>query len=310
MTNTQPLLEAHGLHKHLGGHAVVRGVDLKVYAGQVVTLLGANGAGKTTTLRMCYGMLEIEQGRVSICGEDLGSNPDAALRHLGVCTQDDTFDGDLNCQENLLGMARYFRRSRQQVRTQVDNLLDHFHLRPYATAKPQTLSGGYRRRLGIARALVHQPRVLFLDEPTTGLDPQARMEVWDLINDLRSQGLGIVLTTHYMDEAQRLANHVQVLESGQVVAGGSVETVLGELVGEHMLIIGDDQPDLLAAVLPWLKQYGLAPPERVLHDWHIAVDGITLARFSERFGGASFSVRPPSLDDLFVALARTRKHHA
>ncbi|TVR10120.1 MAG: ABC transporter ATP-binding protein [Planctomycetota bacterium] len=310
MNATDMLLRAQGLHKHLGGKLVVEDVDLTVQAGQVIALLGANGAGKTTTLRMCYGMLEIEQGQVSIAGHDLRTTPDAALRHLGVCTQDDTFDSDLNCRENLMGMGRYFRLPRAQVHAQAEALLDHFHLRPYAKAKPETLSGGYRRRLGIARALVHQPRVLFLDEPTTGLDPQARMEVWDLIHDLQQQGLGIVLTTHYMDEAQRLANVVQVLDQGRVVARGTVNDVLGVLVGEHVVVIPGQHSELVAAIQRWLQERQLPAPERILHEWHIAVNNATLIQLNQHFDANAFVIRKPTLDDLFIALARSGARHA
>ncbi|MGH7312248.1 MAG: ABC transporter ATP-binding protein, partial [Candidatus Rokuibacteriota bacterium] len=200
------LLEAHGLVKQLGRRRVVDDVDLHCEAGQIVGLLGPNGAGKTTTLRMLYGFLRADAGRIHVDGVELGRDLARAKRSIGVCTQDDTFDGDFTVERNLTMAASYFRPRPADLARRVPELLERFALGPYANDKPEALSGGYRRRLMIARALVHRPRLLFLDEPTTGLDPQARMGVWDLVDGLRAEGLGIILTTHYMDEAERLTD--------------------------------------------------------------------------------------------------------
>ena len=192
-----PLLEARALVKRLGGRLVVDGVDLVCHAGQVLGLLGPNGAGKTTTLRMLYGFLSADAGAIRFEGADVSRDLNRFKRQLGVCTQEDTFDGDFTVRQNLEVAAGYFRPRPPEVRRRVDELLERFALATYAGDKPEALSGGFRRRLMIARALVHRPRLLFLDEPTTGLDPQARVAVWDLVNGLRAEGLGIVLTTHY-----------------------------------------------------------------------------------------------------------------
>jgi lipooligosaccharide transport system ATP-binding protein len=211
MTDMPPLLEARGLVKRLGGVLVVNGVDLVCHAGQVLGLLGPNGAGKTTTLRMLYGFLTADAGEVRFEGDDVSRDLARFKRELGVCTQEDTFDGDFTVRENLTIAASYFRPRPPEVRRRVDELLERFALVPHAGNRPETLSGGFRRRLMIARALVHRPRLLFLDEPTTGLDPHARVEVWSLVNGLRAEGLGVVLTTHYMDEAERLSDALTVL---------------------------------------------------------------------------------------------------
>jgi lipooligosaccharide transport system ATP-binding protein len=282
---------------------VVDRVDLSCRSGEVLGLLGANGAGKTTTLRMCYGFLRPEAGRIVIEGVDRAADPDQAARRVGVCTQDDTFDTDFTVRDNLLRMSRYFRPRPADIRARVEGLLERFDLARYAAARPDTLSGGYKRRLMIARALVHDPRLLFLDEPTTGLDPQARMAVWELVDGLRREGLGIVLTTHYMDEAERLSDRLLVLREGQVVAQGAPRAVLGDLVGEHVVVLQAQDP-AADQVCAWVQEQGLSAPSRVLAMWHIALDGPGLARFTGRFAGLRFEVRTPTLDDLFLKLAQ------
>ncbi|MDG4556629.1 MAG: ABC transporter ATP-binding protein [Candidatus Contendobacter sp.] len=298
----EPVLLARGLVKRFAGRRVVDGVDLRCQAGQVLGLLGANGAGKTTTLRLCYGFLQPDAGTIRVAGIDRAADPEAAARRVGVCTQDDTFDSDFTVRGNLEQMSRYFRPRPPTLKTRIAALLERFGLDRYADAKPDVLSGGYRRRLMMARALVHEPRLLFLDEPTTGLDPQARLEVWELIDTLRRDGLGIVLTTHYMDEAERLSDDLVVLRDGRKVAAGPPRVVLGDLVGEHVLVLEAGDP-AAPAVCAWARQAGLPEPTRVLSTLHLALDGPGLARFSARFGDLRFEVRPPTLDDLFLKLA-------
>ncbi|MBL8250924.1 MAG: ABC transporter ATP-binding protein [Candidatus Competibacter sp.] len=296
------VLQATGLVKQFDGRRVVDGVDLQCRAGQVLGLLGANGAGKTTTLRLCYGFLQPDAGTIRIAGIDRRANPADAARRVGVCTQDDTFDTDFTVRGNLEQVGRYFRPRPTALQAKVGALLERFGLDRYADAKPDILSGGYRRRLMLARALVHEPQLLFLDEPTTGLDPQARLEVWELVDGLRREGLGVVLTTHYMEEAERLSDALLVLREGRTVAAGSSRAVLGDLVGEHMLVLEAADP-AVAAVRDWARQAGLPEPTRVLSALHLALDGPGLAQFSARFGDLRFEVRPPTLDDLFLKLA-------
>jgi lipooligosaccharide transport system ATP-binding protein len=296
------LLEARGLVKALGGRRVVDGVDLDCAAGQVRGLLGPNGAGKTTTLRMLYGFLRPDAGAIRFDGVDVGGHVERIKRALGVCTQDDTFDGDFSVEQNLWMAARYFRPRPQGVAARVRELLERFDLGQYARSRPETLSGGFKRRLMIARALVHRPRLLFLDEPTTGLDPQARMAVWDLVDGLRAEGLAIVLTTHYMDEAERLSNNLTVLAQGRVVADGTPKTVLGDLLGEHVVVV-DAQVAGPADVRAWLAARELGAPTGVLGQWHLPLRAEDLADFARAFPDLRYEVRVPTLDDLFLKLA-------
>jgi lipooligosaccharide transport system ATP-binding protein len=296
------LLEARGLVKALGGRRVVDGVDLVCASGQVLGLLGPNGAGKTTTLRMLYGFLRPDAGEIRFDSVDIGGHVGQIKRQLGVCTQDDTFDSDFTVEQNLWMAARYFRPSPTAVGTRVRDLLQRFGLAPYATSRPETLSGGFKRRLMIARALVHRPRLLFLDEPTTGLDPQARMAVWDLVDGLRGEGLGIVLTTHYMDEAERLSDALLVLAQGRVVAHGPPKTVLGDLLGEHVVVV-DAEAAARAAVTGWLTGRGLGSPAGVLGQWHLPLRAEDLADFARAYPDLRYEVRAPTLDDLFLKLA-------
>ncbi len=300
-----PLLEVRGLVKHLGGKLVVNGVDLACRAGEVVGLLGPNGAGKTTTLRMCYGFLRPEAGSIRIASHDLAADGDRARRALGVCTQDDTFDADFTVRGNLEQTAHYYRPKIENLSARIAELLEQFGLTPFADQKPDTLSGGFKRRLMIARAVVHDPQVVFLDEPTTGLDPQARMAVWELVAKLRAAGMAVVLTTHYMDEAERLSDRLVLLQDGKVRATGTPRELLGDVVGEHVVIVASATPGA-ERVSAWLLARG-ETPSKILDDWHLVLDAAGLAAFVAAFPDLRYEVRPPNLDDLFLALEKEGK---
>ena len=295
------LLEARGLVKSLGGRRVVDGVDLTCSPGEVLGLLGPNGAGKTTSLRMCYGFLRPDAGSIRIAGHDLASDADAARRALGVCTQDDTFDADFTVRGNLEQTGRYYHPRIPDLGARIAELLTRFGLVEYAGHMPEMLSGGYKRRLMIARAVLHRPRVVFLDEPTTGLDPQARVAVWELIAGLRADGMAVVLTTHYMDEAERLSDRLLVLQAGRVRAAGTPSSVLGDVVGEHIVVLPAAAPGV-QEVAAWLSARGIRATT-VLASWHIPLDAAGLATFVAAFPDLRYEVRAPTLDDLFPAMA-------
>lgn len=297
-----PTLEVRGLVKSYGGRRVVDGIDLVCRAYSVLGLLGPNGAGKTTTLRMLYGFVRPDAGSIRYQGKEFQHDRTELKRTIGVCTQDDTLDPDFTVRQNLVVYASYFRPGIEDLAERVDHLLERFDLASYATYSPEQLSGGFRKRLLIARSIVHRPSVLFLDEPTTGLDPRARVDLWDLIDAMRHEGMGIILTTHYMDEAERLSDDLLVLSQGRSIAHGPPRRVIGDLLGEHVLVVPADEPRR-PDVVEWARGAAGTVPSRVLGELRVPVDARQLAAFSERFGDTRFEVRPPTLDDLFLRLS-------
>ncbi len=296
------LLEAEGLRKSYEGRTAVDGLDLRAEASTILGLLGPNGAGKTTTLRMLYGFVEPDAGTIRYEGRDLRAHRTEIKRTIGVCTQDDTLDYDFSVRQNLEVYAGYFRPKVPDLHRRVDGLLARFGLDRYADDTPQALSGGYKRRLLIARSIVHGPRVLFLDEPTTGLDPKARLDVWRLVDGMRTEGMGIILTTHYMDEAERLSDRVLVLSEGRAVAEGPPAEVLDCVLGENVVVVAPREPRR-DAIERWVAANVAARPSEVLGELRVPMSAAELAAFGEAFEGSRFAVRSPNLDDLFLDLA-------
>lgn len=298
------MLEARGLTKSYGGKRVVDGLDLDVGRGEVLGLLGPNGAGKTTALRMLYGFTPPEAGRITYDGRDFALERTELERLIGVCTQDDTLDEDFSVAQNLRVYAGYFRPRVKDIAARVETLISRFGLEAHRDAPPSTLSGGYKQRLLIARSIVHEPAILFLDEPTTGLDPVARVELWRLVDELRAEGLAIVLTTHYMDEAERLSDRLCVLQRGRAVARGRPSDVLGELVGEQIMVVdrGDPHREDLAR---FFEARNLET-HAVLGEIRAALRPADHVALEERFSGMRFRLRDPNLDDLFLLLSSRR----
>jgi lipooligosaccharide transport system ATP-binding protein len=238
----RPILTVAGLIKRYDDRAVVDGVSFTVMPGECFGILGPNGAGKTTTMRCALGLVHPDGGALTLCGLDVPAMAREARYRVGVVPQFDNLDPDFTVEENLIVWARYFDLSKAQARARVPKLLEFAGLQDRATAKIDTLSGGMKRRLTIARALVNDPDVLFLDEPTTGLDPQARHLVWDGLKRLTKEGKTLVLTTHFMDEAERLCDRLCVMDQGKIITEGSprslidslIEPVVVEIYGENV----------------------------------------------------------------------------
>jgi lipooligosaccharide transport system ATP-binding protein len=231
------LFEARGLTKRYGQAIVVNDVSFEIAPGECLGVIGPNGAGKTTTIRMCLGLTVPDRGSITALGLSMPRDALAIKAQLGVVSQFDTLDPDFSCEENLLVYGRYFSMRDAQIRERIPRLLEFAALSHKADVRPGELSGGMRRRLSLARALVNDPRLLLLDEPTTGLDPQARHLMWERLQLLLQQGKSILLTTHFMDEAERLCSRLLVLDHGRKIAEGRPRA----LIAEHL------EPDVVEA---------------------------------------------------------------
>ena len=223
-------LACHQLVKRYGEATVVNDLSFAIHPGECLGVIGPNGAGKTTTLRMCLGLSSPDSGNVEAFGLRMPQDSHAIKAQLGVVTQFDSLDPDFSCAENLLVFGRYFGMKTADIRARIPQLLEFAALSHKADAKPGQLSGGMRRRLSLARALVNDPRLLLLDEPTTGLDPQARHLMWERLQQLLQQGKSILLTTHFMDEAERLCDRLLVIDHGRKIAEGTPR----ELIAAHL----------------------------------------------------------------------------
>ncbi len=231
VTNDQgaPVVSARGLRKTYGDLQAVDGIDFDIAAGESFGLLGPNGAGKSTTMRMLGGTLDRTSGMLLVAGLDPGDDGPQVRAHLGVVPQQDNLDEELRVRENLIMYGRYFGLSRSYLGPKADELLAFVELQAKAQEKVDNLSGGMKRRLTIARGLINDPQILLLDEPTTGLDPQARHTLWDRLFRLKEQGTTLVVTTHFMDEAEQLCDRLVVIDHGRIMAHGSPR----ELIREH-----------------------------------------------------------------------------
>jgi lipooligosaccharide transport system ATP-binding protein len=233
----ESFFDARHLTKRYGTATVVDDLSFHIAPGECLGVIGPNGAGKTTTIRMCLGLTEPDEGEIRALGLAMPRDDRAIKAQLGVVSQFDSLDPDFSCAENLLVYGRYFGMKEEAIRQRIPALLEFAALSHKAQARPGELSGGMRRRLSLARALVNDPRLLMLDEPTTGLDPQARHLMWERLQVLLQQGKAILLTTHFMDEAERLCNRLLVLDHGRKIAEGRPR----DLIAEHL------EPDVVEA---------------------------------------------------------------
>ena len=296
---------AVGVRKAFGANVVLNGVDLTVAEGRVFALLGPNGAGKTTMVNILATLLEPDDGQIRIAGHDLATEPDAVRRSIGVTGQFSAVDSLLSGAENLRLMADLCHLGRHLGRQRVAELLERFDLLSAARQPVSTYSGGMRRRLDLAMTLLGDPRVIFLDEPTTGLDPRSRHTVWNVISELVAEGVTIFLTTQYLDEADRLADTIAILDDGQIVARGSPDDLKRRLPGGHIRLQFADPQAMGAAAR--LLDAGLGDSETltvdVPGDGSVASLHALLIRLEEAgIQAEHLSIHEPDLDDVFLAL--------
>ena len=236
-------LAVDALRKSYAGREVVAGVSFALAPGECFGLLGPNGAGKTTTLRCCLGLTAPDAGSITLVGEPVPARAREARARVGVVPQFDNLDPDFNCAENLLVYGRYFGLADAAIRERIPRLLEFAGLAGKADTSIRVLSGGMKRRLTLARALINDPDLLILDEPTTGLDPQARHLIWERLKRLLGEGKTILLTTHFMDEAERLCHRLAIMDDGRIIAQGSPQQLIaGQIEPQVVEVYGEDAP--------------------------------------------------------------------
>jgi lipooligosaccharide transport system ATP-binding protein len=305
--SSEPMISARGLTKSFGDFEAVKGIDVEVRRGEAFGFLGPNGAGKSSTMRMIAAVSPVSGGELRILGLDPATDGPAIRGRLGVCPQDDTLDTELDVFDNLFIYGRYFGLPREEVRARATELLEFVQLTDKAHAKVDDLSGGMKRRLTIARSLVNRPDLLLLDEPTTGLDPQARHVLWDRLFRLKQAGVTLVLTTHYMDEAEQLCDRLVVMDKGRIVAEGSPLDLIREHstreVAELRFGIADEGEthDALAGQVADLGDRVEVLPDRLLV-YSDDGDAVVAAVQARGLRPVATLVRRSTLEDVFLRL--------
>jgi len=307
-----PMIEASGLRKRFGETVALDGLDLAAQTGTVLGLLGPNGAGKTTAVRILTTLSRPDGGRARIAGHDVVREPLAVQRTIGVAAQDATVDQVLTGRQNLVMIGRLSGHSRVGARARATELLAQFGLSDAADRVVKGYSGGMRRRLDLAAALVTRPPVLFLDEPTTGLDPTSRLRMWEVIRALVADGTTLLLTTQYLDEADELADHIVVVDHGRAIAAGSAADLKRQVGGARLEVtLTSPHPDAALALAPFAS--GAVVTSADLRHLRAPVDGerglatmVVRALDAAAITVEDVQVRPPSLDDVFVALTGAR----
>jgi ABC-2 type transport system ATP-binding protein len=306
--SNEPVIDARGLHKSFGEVEAVKNLSFSVEAGQVLGLLGPNGAGKTTTIKMLTTLTQIDGGQAAIGGFDVSTQPDVVRQMIGVAGQSAAVDEKLSARENLNLFGRLYKIPRAERQRRTEKLIERFDLGDFADRPASTYSGGERRRLDVVAALVANPPAVFLDEPTTGLDPRSRAELWDTVRSLAAEGTAIVLSTQYLEEVDRLADKILVIDHGGIVAQGSPDELKANLDRNVLEIrlelesaVGDAQ-DLLAS-----EENVVADVEARRIDIRVGNDAERSLALLRRLQDAgisilNFQLREPTLDDVFLSL--------
>ena len=298
-------ISASGLRKSFGDKTVLDGIDLNIPSGSVFALLGPNGAGKTTAVKILSTLLSPDGGTASIAGNDLATNPKGVRSAIGVTGQFSAVDGLLTGEENLMLMGALHHMSRREARRTTAELLDRFDIADAARKPASTYSGGMKRRLDLAMTLVGAPRIIFLDEPTTGLDPRSRRGMWQIVRDLVSSGVTVFLTTQYLEEADQLADRIAVLDGGRIVAEGTAQELKRRIPGGHVVLHFTDDSAITAAagIVDEATRESSAHTLRVPSDGSItALRGLLDQLDAASIEVSELSVHTPDLDDVFLAL--------
>lgn len=307
MVKADTVIQVKNLQKSYGDHEVLKGIDFSVKRGTMLALLGPNGAGKTTTVRILSTLLGFNGGSVVVEGHDVASDPDAVRQVIGLTGQSAAVDEMLTGRENLVMMGRLYHLTKKSAKARAEELLEEFDLVEAANRPLKTYSGGMRRRLDLAVSLIATPPIIFLDEPTTGLDPRSRLAMWDIINRLKENGATILLTTQYLEEADQLADSIIVIDGGKVIAEGTARDLKSK-VGKDRLVLTFGDTKSLQAAKKILKDKVVESDDKeftlavIIHDTNTDVLKTleVLAKGKSTF--VSMAIHKPTLDDVFMSL--------
>ncbi len=294
------IVNATHLAKSYNGKMVVKDINLSIKKGECCGILGPNGAGKTTTMRMLVGHTKADKGMLEVLGFSIPDRAREMRSKVGVVPQIDNLDPDFSVSENLYSYGRYFGYSRKVLEPRIQKLLDFASLQDKADSRIQSLSGGMKRRLTLARSLINEPDLLILDEPTTGLDPQARQLIWQQLRQLQKEGLTIIISTHYMEEAERLCDRIIVMDKGDILADNRPESLIDEQIEPHVLEVHGE------GVHEWhstLKlEAGIRYEQVGETRFYYGLELKELIETLDGWGGLRYLYRPANLEDVFLKL--------